>query len=371
MTVILEAIGRLAAFALGAWMAYTEATGTYEFYLAEQGAFNYIVKAAVGVTLASVLLPYFTTRAIKGRQWLLAVATLAGLVLSVSVILTAGVHRTSSIADAAKAEALAAKRKLEAAKANVKDAEAALESDKQLVKGECKTGVGKECKKLAGASRETLTTTLELRKAYADTKEPPEDRTAERLSALTGGYISKERIETFQPMLVPVSVSFLAGLLITLALEVEMPGSSHKHAPSPKRPGWGWPAWRRRAEPPLPVVEPAVIDVEPQRVPEPAQKPAPPRVPERSRPRLAAATRQPVGAVLDFLHDAVEIVDGSTRTEMSDAYIGYAAWCRAKSLRPMEAGEFFNEMADHCGQFGIPIQEEAGCVYLGNVRLAA
>lgn len=87
MNTILEAIGRLAAFVLGAWMAYTEATGTYEFYLAEQGTFNYIVKAAVGVTLASVLLPYFTMRALKGRQWLLALATLIGLVLAVSVIL--------------------------------------------------------------------------------------------------------------------------------------------------------------------------------------------------------------------------------------------------------------------------------------------
>jgi hypothetical protein len=60
------------------------------------------------VTLASVLLPYFTTRAIKGRQWLIVLGTLVGLVLSISVVLTAGVHRTSSVADAAKAETLAA-----------------------------------------------------------------------------------------------------------------------------------------------------------------------------------------------------------------------------------------------------------------------
>ena len=119
LSLVLEALGRLAAFALGAWMAYTEATGTYEFYLAEQGSFNYIVKAAVGVTLASVLLPTSRSRAIKGRQWLLALAMLVGLVLSVSVILTAGVHRTSSVADAAKAEQREAKRKLDAAKANV------------------------------------------------------------------------------------------------------------------------------------------------------------------------------------------------------------------------------------------------------------
>jgi hypothetical protein len=252
LSAVLEALGRLAAFALGAWMAYTEATGTYEFYLAEQGTFNYIVKAAVGVTLASVLLPYFATRAIKSRQRLLALATLAGLVLSVSVILTAGIHRTSSIADAAKAEQREAKRKLEAAKANVADAEAALADDKKLKTAECKTGVGNECKKLAGSGRQTLATTLDLRKQYANTKEPPEDRTAERLSALAGGYISRQQIEMFQPMLVPVSVSFLAGLLITLAPEVDMPGAQ-RPAPKPEHAGWRWPAWRRKAEPPSPV----------------------------------------------------------------------------------------------------------------------
>jgi hypothetical protein len=35
----------------------------------------------------------------------------------------------------------------------------------------------------------------------------------------------------------------------------------------------------------------------------------------------------------------------------------------------MGPADFFNEMADLSAQFGIPIQEEAGCVYLGNVRL--
>jgi len=126
-----------------------------------------------------------------------------GFVLSVAVIFTAGIHRTGSVADAAKADIREAKRKLEAAKANVEDAESALESDKTLVKGECRTGIGKECRKLAGTTHETLETTLDLRQRYADTKEPAEDNTAKRLSALTGGLLSERQVETFQPMLVP------------------------------------------------------------------------------------------------------------------------------------------------------------------------
>jgi hypothetical protein len=114
---------------------------------------------------------------------------------------------------------------------------------------------------------------------------------------------------------------------------------------------------------------PAVVEVDPQRVPEAAQEHAPPRLPKRPRPKLAAVTRQPIGSALDFLHDAVEIMDVATKVEMSDAYIGYIAWCRAKSLWPMEADEFFNEVSDLCLQFGIPIREDEGGVYLVNVRL--
>ena len=171
-------------------------------------------------------------------------------------------------------------------------------------------------------------------------------------------------------MLVPIAVSFLAGLLITLALEVEMPSS--KPHPSPSAPagagrrGAGRPSRRRPWwRPPSSTLSPSAC-----------------RSPSRSRRRAARAgdgrgrgspprRASPIGAVLDFLHEAVEIVDDATKIEMSDAYIGYAAWCKTKSLRALEPGEFCNEMTDLCAQFGIPIQEEAGCVYLGNVRLAA
>ena len=110
--------------------------------------------------------------------------------------------------------------------------------------------------------------------------------------------------------------------------------------------------------------EPEIIDITPE--PAPA---TPARVPVRPRRKLAASTRQPIGSVLDFLHEAVEIVEGATRIDMSDVCIGYVAWCKVKSLRPMRPGEFFNEMSDLCAQFGIPIQEEDGSVYLVNVRL--
>ena len=367
LPVILEAIWRLAALGLGCWMAYTEATGTYDFYLEQAGGVvTFLVRATVGITLATAILPFFMSRAIKQRRPLRALNILVAFVLCVSVILVAGVSRTGAPQDLAKAQAREAKRKLETAKANVNDAEGALSTNKMLVEGECRSGVGKQCKGLARDSKGTLETTIQLRTKLGEVKEVVEDNTDKRLSALTLGIVSPDQAETIRPLLMPVTLSFVAGLLITLAFDHDLP------TPAPKG-GKGWRSRREKPDMATAPAYPANVSPKPEIIdmtPEPAPT-VPARVPVRPRPKLASTTRQPIGSALDFLHEAVEIVEGSTRIEMSDACIGYAAWCKAKSLRPMSPGEFFNEMSDLCAQFGIPIQEEAGSVYLLNVRLVA
>jgi hypothetical protein len=94
----------------------------------------------------------------------------------------------------------------------------------------------------------------------------------------------------------------------------------------------------------------------------------PPRVPERLRPKLASTTRQPVGALLEFLNGGVDIVDRG-RTEMTDAYLSYSTWCKSQGLRPMEVEDFFFGMQKLCRKFGIRIQEQGDGHYLLNVQL--
>jgi hypothetical protein len=369
LAVILEAIARLAALGLGGWLAYTEATGTYEYYLEQAGGVvTFLVRGTVGITLATVILPYFMSRSIKQRRFMRAFNILAAFLLCVSVILTAGVSRTGSSQDTAKAKQAQEKRQLELATANVKTAEDALSTDKMLVAGECKTGVGKECKGLARESKGTLDTTIRLREKAGGVKEPVEDGTPKRLSLLTGGILSAQQVETIQPLLMPVTLSFVAGLLITLALDHDLPMPAPKDR-KPWRVNWQW-RWRKpdlasKSTYPTNVSPKAeIIDISPE--PEPVR----PRVPERPRPKLAVATRQPIGAVLDFLHDGLEItVD--PRTEMAEAFIGYTAWCKARSLRPMGVVEFVDEMEALCKQFGIRITAEGDRHYLVGVQLAA
>ena len=326
LAVLLEAIARLTAVILGGWLAYTEATGTYEYYIAEHGELNYIVKAAVGTALASVILPYFMHKKLKQRQHVLALGILVGFLLSVAVVFNAAVHRTGTIADKAEAERKQQKRQLKAAEANVKDIEGAASTDKKLVEGECKSGVGKECKRLAGESKGTLQQTIELRKKLADTKEPTEDGTARRLSLMTGGVVSEEQMKMFQPLLLPISVSFLAGLLITLGLDME-----HPSAPRPERKPRRWP-WSKREE------EPKVEPQTPSKATEPALVPS---------------------QIVD-----AEIAEGDPGTFLStslkpgeavkedDVCLAYELWCAANGCTPIPREKFkiaFVMLCKHSG----------------------
>jgi hypothetical protein len=109
---------------------------------------------------------------------------------------------------------------------------------------------------------------------------------------------------------------------------------------------------------------PTIIDVTPQLKGKP--KNSRPQVPSRSRPKLAAVTQKPVGAVVDFLHDTIESEEGQ-RTEMSSAYFSYLAWCKAKQASPMDVEDFADDVERLCGEVGIRISPEGN--YLLNVRM--
>jgi hypothetical protein len=116
-------------------------------------------------------------------------------------------------------------------------------------------------------------------------------------------------------------------------------------------------------EPDITAAIPPVIDLTPAPEPPPAIKP---QLPSRPRPKLASSTKQPLGAVLDFLHDAIK---AGTRTEMAEAYIAYVAWCKSKSLRPMDVADFSDAMEKECQDCGIRISVDGDHQYLMGVQL--
>jgi len=102
------------------------------------------------------------------------------------------------------------------------DVRQSLSTDQQLTTAECKTGIGRECRTFAAAGRNTLQATMDARTKLGNAKEPVKDSTPGTISAMLGRHVSEQQVQTLQPLLVPISVSFLARFLITVGIsEIE------------------------------------------------------------------------------------------------------------------------------------------------------
>jgi hypothetical protein len=176
-----------------------------------------------------------------------------------------------------------------------------------------------ECKRLNAEGKSMLQETIALHNKCC-TPEAVEDGTSRRISAVTG--LAQQQVQTFQPFLVPIAVSYLAAILVSIDLEAEAPAH---HTPNQDCDG-----------------ESIEFELKPEPKPEPVETviELSPRVPDTPKSRLAVTTRQPVGAVLDFLHGGTEIIAGAC-TELTDAFIGYAAWCKAKALCSLNVRDRF------------------------------
>ena len=119
--------------ALGVFFTTVEVWGTYDFFLRDQGEFNYIVLAGCGVALACAFLaPAADTAWRNGWYWGAGLALLA-LPLALAVIVYAGVQRTGGAADAAQQGTKQIESNRKGWEKTEKEAEADLAVDKQTV----------------------------------------------------------------------------------------------------------------------------------------------------------------------------------------------------------------------------------------------
>ena len=82
--------------------------------------------------------------------------------------------------------------------------------------------------------------------------------------------------------------------------------------------------------------------------------------------REASITGRPVGAVLDFLHENVEIVDEAA-TEMTEFFLAYVAWCKTKNVSPIYAWSFLDELE----KIGIRSERRGEGDFLLSVRVVS
>ena len=164
---------------------------------------------------------------------------------------------------------------------------------------------------------------------------------------MTGGLVSEDQMVTFQPLMVPIAVSFLAGLLITLGLE-EMP---HPRIPRERKP-WRW-SWSKRKGPTRAELEP-----EPEQIAEPPP-PAPLQV--ASDIDLKVFT---LACLLRAIGD---------ETPGTAVYLRFQRWC-SEQTPPLAAPDpwtFARQFKAVCDRAGIRMRKEGNKVVCVNVRLAA
>jgi hypothetical protein len=100
-------------------------------------------------------------------------------------------------------------------------------------------------------------------------------------------------------------------------------------------------------------------------------EPVPTRWRPVSRPKLVAASAEPLaGSIPKIMTEALEPATGK-RVELEEAFGAYTGACEAEGKRAVPPGLFVDPLRNFCEAAGIRIKDEGGHMYLMNVRLAA
>jgi hypothetical protein len=348
---------RLLALAAGIFFVWCEAEGTYDFLLADQGGhINFIVKAGTGFAVAVALLPMYAGQLVERRQHGKAIACWLAMPIVMSVVYYAAIQRTGGAADQVQLQREIDKRDGTVAAQIAKDANEAWKDARDAAATECGSGRGRRCTD-AEAKRDTAWKALEkAREALLKAPAEHPDSGAKRAVALLP-RLTEEQVRLYQPMLIPISISALAALFLSIGMSLKMP-------PMP-RPWQSW-HWRTRRIPsaPSPKQQGVVIDVRP----EPELPTLKPQVP--ARPKLVSTSDQPpYGQVGPICTEALEAGRGK-RVEIADLGADYAARCKARNLRPYPPAEFATQLEEFCLRTGIRTRRIGSKVFLLDVQLA-
>ena len=370
MNGLMTLLFRGAALALGVFLTYCETSGTYEYLMKDQGSFNYIVKAGCGVTIGTALLPVFAGMAWRARKYARALLLWLIFPLAVGVVFFAAIDRTGGTADLAQQQRAKDARARTLAEKTEKEATAAHATATEAAGAECSVGPpgknrGNKCLEAEG-KRDAAQGRLDGARAVllkAPVKET--DPLAERIAAYTGDRITEEQVRLYRPLFLPLVLSILAGVFLSLGAHMDLPAPSNG-SPRP-RISFAWPraAWRPRQAP-----------AAPESVLAPAEAPAEPVPPESKV--LATAAPQPVlvvdqvkaGSVPKILTELLQPAKGR-RVEIGKVFEGYAAVCEAEGLRALTPDQFIDPTQRLCQECSIQTRVVGKRVYLLDVQLLA
>ena len=333
--------------ALGVFFTAVEVWGTYDFFLRDQGEFNYIVLAGCGVALACAFLaPAADTAWRNGWYWGAGLALLA-LPLALAVIVYAGVQRTGGATDAAQHGTKQIESNRKGWEKTEKEAEADLAVDKQTVATECASGWRKRCSEAKEAQAHTQKRIDDARAQLRKIAPPnPGDAASKRLAAISFGYLTEDQVRLYQPLFLPVLVTILATLFLAGGLRMDFvrPDETGRSAGLLRRMLSGW-TWRRTKvatrviEPPNSTVQSASSSTTPTQASNRNVVPLSSRKPTKatSPPENTACINGKI--VVEFLRQCVPEAEGE-RVEWGEIFQAFRKWCARKGVEPLNGGDF-------------------------------
>jgi hypothetical protein len=247
----------IAAIAGGVCLTAIEVYGAVS-YLVSQEQPHYLVAGGAVVTVVAAILPILAGRCWGNGRYVLASLLWLALVPALSVILCAAVERTGGAKDTADRDRQAIALRAELARSAVKDAKTRLDAAEAAVLAETKSGGCKTIcegfKEEAKAARKALS---EARNTVAQAGVVPRDPMAARLAAVLP--VSEAGIALYQPLVLPLAISALGLLLITVGAHTPKRRKALKRKGKPRR---------RKSKPrarKLPTPLPANVALHPRR----------------------------------------------------------------------------------------------------------
>ena len=308
-----------------------EMWGSYEFMIEKHGRWNYLVAGSLVVTALSALLPmaaeYAHRQGMKAMKW----AVWCAIPLSLVFIFTVSIQRTGSVTDTDEAARQQIARSIQIAEAEIAEAQVQQVKDQAAIDAICAIW-GPKCTMAREAKAATERKLAEARAVIKRQGIVVDDPLAKRLAAYFP-FLTKEQVQLYHPLLVPLGLAILGSLMLAIGL--------------------------RRKEQPAKAPEPAKPEPAPEPVAAPTQlKPAAP-------PRLVINNDVP--AML------VKLVDPAPgeRIQVCAVSSAYTTQCRAEGKEPASPDQLASGLKKFCKDAGIKTRTIKGQVYLLDIRLAA
>jgi hypothetical protein len=322
-----------------------ETWGAGEFMWEKYGHWNYLVVGGIAVTALTGLLPVAGEHAHQNGAPALKWASWLTAPLALAFVFTVSIQRTGSATDTDEAARQQTSVAIQISKKEEREAEDQLIRDKATVAKICEVW-GPKCSQ---AKADQAATEAKLAGARGVLKKhgvASDDSLARRLTAILP-FLTKEQVQLYQPLLLPMTVSIMGTILIAVGL-------------------------RRKKKPQEKLQEkpPAKEEPKVEVVPEPAPMP---KAAARPRPRLVVAQEGPLaGLVFELMKVALEPAKGSS-IDLVDCYARYKADSSAQGREPLTPNDYKRAMDTFCKGLGIRTRFDADAnrkLLLG-VRLVA